>query len=59
MDISQRLVGAALAAIALTCNPFAHAADTVLPTGLTTPNPVMTTLRRVNLAPLGGGGLGC
>lgn len=31
MDISQRLVGAALAAIALTCNPFAHAADTAKP----------------------------
>jgi rare lipoprotein A len=32
MDISQRLVGAALAAIALTCNPFAHAADAPKPT---------------------------
>jgi rare lipoprotein A len=27
MDTSQRIVGAALASIVLTCNPFAHAAD--------------------------------
>jgi rare lipoprotein A len=31
MDISQRLVGTALATIALTCNPFAHAADASKP----------------------------